>query len=426
MLQDALPQAVYEAAKQCLEAFRKKDDRLMTMEIDAFIRHHSDVCTYQQQADARQRAKEAVLAQRSAYVAAALEKYDRNLLLEAEARVWQWSPLFLRLLEKPVPGFLTLPCRHNEEEFQDILTWVRAECQHQVGKTTAPPFVRALKLFSRGENGVDAPMICPRVGVSWLASPGSLYDRMPQVKFAMKDLPTLGMLLFPTMDITSEEFQAFTDVTSSGVGFEGLLDMAASWMRACFWRACNDMLALDKEDELRVLWLEASKERRDRALEAFWRIMLLREGVDLEYALCCLDWTGEWNVVPQDVLQAMKDLRDVSMKFCLTRLSPWSGGQSQPVHLADLEGLDLGDFGASQVLCTMEALGRVGDLGDMSQQGSGGGGEGADAQAEEDPGAKAHDALTKDAVCKRGVAEVVSASDYKTEDNNVGDVVQLG
>ena len=141
----------------------------MTMEIDAFIRHHNDVCSYQQQSDVRQRAKEAVLAQRSAYVSKALEMYDRKLLVDAEARLWKWSPLFLRLLEKPVPGFLTLPCRHNEEEFQDILTWIRTECRRQEGKTTAPPFVRALKLFSRGENGVDAPMICPRVGVS----PGS-------------------------------------------------------------------------------------------------------------------------------------------------------------------------------------------------------------------------------------------------------------
>lgn len=360
----------------------------MTMEIDAFIRHHNDVCSYQQQSDVRQRAKEAVLAQRSAYVSKALEMYDRKLLVDAEARLWKWSPLFLRLLEKPVPGFLTLPCRHNEEEFQDILTWIRTECCRQEGKTTAPPFVRALKLFSRGENGVDAPMICPRVGVS----PGFLQDRMQQVKFASKDLPTLGKLLFPTMDITSEEFQAFMDVTSRGVGFEGLVDMALSWMRACFWRACNDMLALDKEDDLRVLWLEASKERRERALESFWRVMLLREGVDLEYALGCLDWTWEWNGVPQDVLQAMKDLRDVSMKFCLTKLSPWSGGQSQSVHLDDLQGLDLGEFGASQVLCTLEALGRVGDLADLSQQGA----------VEAESAARGQDLVPQDGVCKGG------------------------
>ena len=358
---------VYEAAKMCIEAFRQRHDVAMRMEIEQFIAHHHSVRQYQEEEDAWKSQREGVLADRRAWVTAALERHDRNVLLQAEALKWNWSPLFMRLLQKPAPGFLTLPCRHNEEEFQNILTWIRSECRSQDEEVEAPPFVRALKLFSRRENGVEAPMICPRVGIT----SQFLYDRMQQVKFAMKDLPTVGLLLFPSMDTNSADFKAFTDVTASGAGFEEQVKVGEVWMRKCFWRACKDMLALDKEDDLRVLWLEASKARREKALEDFWRIMLLREGVDLGYALGCLDWTGEWKIVPGDVIAAMTALRDLSMQFCRDQLRPWTGqgNEKRGTTLADLEGLDIGgEFGASQVLCTMEALGRVGELEDDQEQ----------------------------------------------------------
>jgi hypothetical protein len=397
---------VYEAAKQCLEAFRIKDELAMNNEIQAFIRHHSNVRVYQQHVDAWQLAKETLKSQRAAFVAAGLERYDRGLLLEAEAQMWQWSPLRLRLLEKPVPGFLTLPCKHNEEEFQDILTWIRAQCSLQDIRTSPPPFVRALKLFSRRENGVDAPMICPRVGVSH----NFMLARMAQVKFAMRDLPTLGLFLFPSMDTTAPDFEDFLEVTATGNNFEALHAKAASWMRLCFWRACNDMLSMDKEDDLRCLWLDASQERRDRALEAFRSVMLLREGVDLEYALACLDLSTECKVIPTDVVQAMKDVQTVSMKFCMEKLRPWSGEPSQPTRLDNLEGLDLGEFGASQILCTMDALVRIGNLVEDISKAAG----------------------VQDAECVRAdrsgdcamtanVAEVVTAEDYKPQESSMGE-----
>ena len=39
-----------------------------------------------------------------------------------------------------------------------------------------------------------------------------------------------------------------------------MLVEASSWMRTCFWNACLDMLAMDEEDDFRVLWLDASKD----------------------------------------------------------------------------------------------------------------------------------------------------------------------
>ena len=44
-------------------------------------------------------------------------------------------------------------------------------------------------------------------------------------------------------------------------GFETMQTEASSWMRACLWNACLDMLAMDKEDDLRVIWLDASKDK---------------------------------------------------------------------------------------------------------------------------------------------------------------------
>ena len=333
----------------------------MDNEIQAFIRHHSNVRVYQEHVDAWKLAHETLKSQRAAFVASGLEHYDTGLLHEAGAQMWQWSPLRLRLLEKLVPGFLTLPCRHDEEEFQDILTWIRAQCTPQGTRTSPPPFVRALKLFIRRENGVDAPLICPRVGVSH----SFMLARMAQVQIAMRDLPTLGLFLFPSLDTTASNFEAFREVTATGKDVEALHAEATSWMRLCFWRACNDMLSMDKEDDLRCLWLDASKERRDNALEAFRRVMLLRGGVDLEYALACLDLTTEWKVIPTDLILALKDLQTVSMKFCMEKIRPCSG---ETTRLDNLEGLDIGDFGASQILCTMDALVRTRNLGeDMSQ-----------------------------------------------------------
>ena len=397
---------VYEAAKHCLEAFRIKDELAMNNEIQAFIRHHSNVRVYQQHVDAWQLAKETLKSQRAAFVAAGLDRYDRGLLLESEAQMWQWSPLRLRLLEKPVPGFLTLPCKHNEEEFQDILTWIRGQCSLQDTRTSPPPFVRALKLFSRRENGVDAPLICPRVGVSH----SFILARMAQVKFAMRDLHTLGLFLFPSMDTTAPDLEAFLEVTATGNNFEALHAKAASWIRLCFWRACNDMLSMDKEDDLRCLWLDASNERRDRALEAFRRVMLLREGVDLEYALACLDLSTECKVIPTDVVQAMKDLQTVSMKFCREKLTPRSGEPSQPTRQDSLEGLELGVFGASQVLSTIKALVRIGNLDEDMSQSAG----------VQDAGCERADG-SGDCTRTTNMAEVVSAEDYKPQDSSTGE-----
>lgn len=249
-------------------------------------------------------------------------------------------------------------------------------------------------------------MICPRVGVSH----NFMLDNMAQVKIAIRDLPTLGLFLFPSMDTTTTNFEAFLEVTATGNNFEAMDAKAASWMRSCLWRACKDMLAMDKEDDLRCLWLEVSKERRDMALEAFRHVMLLREGVDLQYALGCLDLTGEWKVIPADVVHAMKDLRIVSMKFYMEKLSSWSGKPSQPTHLDDLEGLDLGEFGASQILCTMEALGKIGNLVEERVHAV----EFQDAERVRAGG-------SGDCAMTTTVGEVVSAEDYKSQESSMGE-----
>ena len=160
----------------------------------------------------------------TAHVAEGLERYDRELMVEVEDRVWSWSPLHLRLHQKLAPDFLHLPYEHNEEEFQDILTWIRAEVGRPERKVHPPPFVRALKLFCRYFNGVDAPLICPRMGVS----SSLVHEKMAQVKLAMKDLLTFGRLIFLSMETSSQDFATYLKVMKKCNGFEAMEAEASS------------------------------------------------------------------------------------------------------------------------------------------------------------------------------------------------------
>ena len=254
--------------------------------------------------------------------------------------------MHLRFLEKSAPDFLQLPCQHNEKEFQDILTWIKAEGGRPKRKVHLPLFVRPLKLLCRHFNGVGAPLICPRMGVS----SSLVYEQMSHVKLAMKDLLTFGQLVFPSMDISSQDFAAYLEVMRTGNGFEAMQAEASFWIRTCFWNACLDTLAMNKHDDLRIMWLDASKNKRNEALESFCHVMLLRESFDTQFALGWLDWIGDWTIVPVDMVQAMKDMNGSSMKFCSDKLSAWSRRDSGASHLAILEGQELDNLGAGQVL----------------------------------------------------------------------------
>lgn len=74
--------------------------------------------------------------------------------------------------------------------------------------------------------------------------------------------------------------------------------------------------------------------------------MLLRESYDTHYMLGWLDCTCDWTTVPTYMVQATKEMRGLSMKFCSDKLSVWSARDSDAIHLADLEGHELGNFGA--------------------------------------------------------------------------------
>ena len=161
--------------------------------------------------------------------------------------------------------------------------------------------MRALKLFYRHFNGVEAPLICPRMGVS----SSLVHEMMAQMKLAMKDLLTFGRLVFPSMGTSSLDFLTYLEVMRTYNGFEAMQAKASSWMTTCFLNTCLDMLAMDKNDDLRVIWLDASKDKRNEALKSFCRVMLLRESFDTQFALRWLDWTGNWTTIPEDMVQAM-------------------------------------------------------------------------------------------------------------------------
>lgn len=75
----------------------------------------------------------------------------------------------------------------------DIIAWIIAECRRLESKVDPPPFVRALNCFVVISKGVEAPLIYPRMGVF----SSFIHERMTHVNLAMKDLSTLGRLVFP-------------------------------------------------------------------------------------------------------------------------------------------------------------------------------------------------------------------------------------
>ena len=110
-LKDNLPMPIYEAAKRCVEAFRLKDEDLMKDEIATFIQYQINMHVYNRLLDAWQVSLANLKKNRTTHVAKGLERYDQQLILEAEARMWSWSSLHLRLLEKPTLDFYS--CHAN-------------------------------------------------------------------------------------------------------------------------------------------------------------------------------------------------------------------------------------------------------------------------------------------------------------------------
>ena len=189
---------------------------------------------------------------------------------------------------------------------------------------------------------MEAPLICPRMG----ASSNLVHEMMAHVKLAVKDLLMFGRLDFSYMDTSSQDFAAYLEVLRTDNGFEAMYAEASSWMRTCFLNAYLNMLAMNKDDDLRVLWLDASKDKQNEILESFCCVMLLRESFDTQYALGWLDWTCDWRTVRVDMIQAMKDMNGSSMKFCSDKLSAWSRRDSGASHLAILERQELDNLGA--------------------------------------------------------------------------------
>lgn len=100
------------------------------------------------------------------------------------------------------------------------------------------------------------PLTCPQIGMSSYL----IHKKMAHVKLAIKDLLTFCRLVFSSMNTYSKDFAASLEVMRTCNGFESMRTMTSSWMRTCFWNACLDLLAMDKEDDLRVLSLDASKD----------------------------------------------------------------------------------------------------------------------------------------------------------------------
>lgn len=305
------------------------------------------MCAYQVQLSDWKKAVANVAVQRERYVERKMEEYDNSIACKGEQKAWKWSPLFLHMVEEPVPGFLRRPFLHTVEEFSDILTWMKTEILRPEASLPAPPLGMAVKMWVRTRMGPKAPMVSTVHDVLKYIMKNSFVP----LNLAMKDVVLCGHVLFPTLDRTSRQFASFEEALRTGEHLGDHFREALDWARFCFFRSCLNMLSIGREDHLRAMWVEVPTEVRDTALESFQEVMLLLENIDIGWVLGSVDCLGEWPEEAAEALDAAKRLRQGSISRCHARLTKWAEDAD-----CGLQGTDsLDDFG-NDPLCTMDHL----------------------------------------------------------------------
>lgn len=340
-MQESIPKHVMDAVERCREVFVRRSAAGIEKEIQSFYLHHDDHLTWLAKKKTWEETGLQVERDRKAHIAGEMAEYDRDIRIQAEQREWEWSPLFMDLICAPLPPFLHRPYEHDEDEFQALLKWLEREGKCIGDRNPPPHMARALKLFSRSENGARMPMLCPVGGLT----PETLLNRGNQVMFAMEELIRVGKIYFPTLDVEGEDFKILRTVLDCAEDQGGQVESFTAWRRSTFIRACCDTLSLEKEACLRDMWVNREGVDKDGTVASFRNTLLLRENIDLGYVFGSLEATGVWPRGGDELFDAAKVLRRESISACHAKLSKWSVTQ-------DLGDLD--DFRASQVLCTFD------------------------------------------------------------------------
>ena len=288
-------------------------------------------------------ARKVVAKNRAAFVAEEVARFDREIAIAAEGVEWGWSPLFGHMALVPMPPCLCRPCEHSEEEFQGLLKWMEREGQVIGEKNEPPHMARAFKLFCRSEVGSRIPMLCPVQGLT----EERLMARPNQVMLAMEELIRMGKIYFPTMDMHGDEFETFREVLDLGDDKGGQVESFQHWRRGTFIRACLDIVEQGKEQILREMWVTNPGVDREKVADDFRSMLLLRENIDLEYALGSLEATGQWPAAGETLYDASKEMLVDSMRHMHAKMLDWS-------ITVDLENIDLDFIRPSQVMSAFD------------------------------------------------------------------------
>lgn len=245
----------------------------------------------------------------------------------------------------PQPACITRPYEHSEEEFEGLLKWMEMEGR-RIGNRNEPPHIaRALKLFARSELGAQMPMLCPVLGLT----EETLGRHGHQVLLAMEELIRVGKIFFPTMDIRGESFETFRRVLDQCVDQKGEVAQYNVWRRDTFLRACLDTVELEQKCLLRDMWVERVGVDKEKVANAFRKVLLYRENLDLGYIFGSLEATGVWpdGSAGDSLFKAAVKLHLDSKAALHGKLQVWN-------VTVDLEDLDA--FKACEILCTIDQL----------------------------------------------------------------------
>ena len=114
------------------------------------------------------RACSALTVAKESLIRAAMYEFDSKELLELEAKMWCWSPIFQALNRRLPEGAAPRPWKHTREELTTLLACIDSDLEN--GKMTleveCPHVVRALKIYSQVCTTQHAPIAHPILGMT--------------------------------------------------------------------------------------------------------------------------------------------------------------------------------------------------------------------------------------------------------------------
>ena len=113
-----------------------------------------------------------------------------------------------------------------------------------------------------------------------------------------------------------------------------MMDVFKAWRRDSIIRACIDIIAIGKLDDLHLMWVARPEADLDRACVSFRRVLLLKENIDLGYYFGSIEAIGVWIALGASMFEAALTLSTMSVSACKDRLNlAFAGSTSEVVQV---------------------------------------------------------------------------------------------